>query len=487
MSNTESASCDPNAVWATVCSHIEGLAIASTLVGLNRLGVFERLQAGEFLEQDHILGSTASGYGRTALRLLYRMGFLSLEVHSERRALSSAGRSLCRALPAYEALVVEADDGVFERRLAAAELPPDQLQLVSDHRDGFRLGRLLLDIRDRAQDLGLPPALPEQLNQEIFTALRRAGWANTDRAGRWRLSEAGSWAVRMAGQYRHVLCYRPLLQQIPDLLAGTVSLAEARSDRAETHLDRIADIRFSGEVYRASCGTTVSQMVAAMPLAALSHVVDIGAGDGTMLEALYRDIAPRAPGLVAVAVEPSLEARALLKDRFAAADIPHLVLDGDVGDPTGIARLLESHGLPMSSGLATMKSVMHDRAIRRNELDPQRTSRSQNCFIGAKGNALPAALVEADLVDCLAGWRSVLGPLGMLMVEAHTAPMTLPNRPTRGLVVALDATQGYSHQYLVEAEVHLDCCREAGFRVESRPIGEAMGYPTLTCAWLQPA
>jgi hypothetical protein len=486
MGNMGYTGCDPNTVWAAVCRHIEGLAIASTLVGLHRLGVFQRLQAGDFLAPDYVLGSAVPGYGRNALRLLRRMRWLVAETGTDRVALGSAGRSLCRALSAYEALVADSDDRVFEECLAAAELPADQSRLVSDHRDGFRVARLLLETSDQARRLGSPPALPQALAEETAAALRRAGWIEATNAGRLQLSEAGLWAVRVAPQYRHVLCYRPLLQQIPDLLGGTAELAESRSDQAETHIDRLADIRFSGEVYRANCGNIVSQAIAAMPLDGLSHIVDVGAGDGTMLEALYRELAPRAPRLVAVAVEPSLDARAFLKNRFSAADIPHRVLDGDVGNPQEIARQLEAQGLPMRTGLAVMKSVMHDRTIRRMEVDPRRSPRSGNCFIGRGGSALSAAQVEADLVDCLIDWRSVLGPLGMLMVEAHTAPMTLPDGPMRGLLMALDATQGYSHQYLLEAEVHLACCREAGFRVDSRSIGEAMGYPTLTCAWLRP-
>jgi hypothetical protein len=467
---------DPEAVWARICRHIEGLSVVSTLVGMAELGAFERCRQGIAVPATAVVGSGRPGYCALALRLLVRVGWLSTEGGG--LVLTNRGAALAEALPAFQA--IHAGDSAAAYRIAA-DLPADLAALVTDYADAFQLAPLLLAMNDAArngmQSRGWPPAT----DAGAFAALRRLGWVGGSRD----LTDQGRWAVRFAVQYRHVLSYRPLLARVPALLSGADTFDPTADGGRETHINRLEDIRFSGDVYRATCGLTVSAMIAEMPLDGLPYLIDVGAGDGTMLEALYRELAPRAPDLVAVAVEPSLDAREFLAARFAEAGIPYRVLDGDVGEPIGLARRLREADIDVSRSLTAMKSVMHDRTLRRASFDTTRVSSYRTVYAGADGVAVPSAVVETDLIDCLKDWRGVLGPAGMLMVEAHTAPTDLPVLPTHGIVVALDATQGYSQQYLLEAETHLECCKEAGFSVVSRTLTGGLGFPMMTCSWLR--
>ncbi len=71
----------------------------------------------------------------------------------------------------------------------------------------------------------------------------------------------------------------------------------------------------------------------------------------------------------------------------------------------------------------------------------------------------------------------------MLLVEAHTTPAPIP-APQRAVMIAFEATHGYSHQYLLESDIHLDCCADAGFDVSWTPVEERLGYVSMTAAWL---
>jgi hypothetical protein len=347
--------------------------------------------------------------------------------------------------------------------------------------DGFSIGKLLLRLHDSMPAPALGLTLDNDVTGEEARMLQAAGL--TERGGAC-LSQRGAFAVAMAVQYRHVLCYEPLLARVPGLLAGEDVADSDQVKVEESHLDRAQDIRSSGEVYAASCAAPVSAM--ACRIAAerpFRHLVDIGAGDGTMLIALHRALLPIVPGLSVIAVEPSAVARAALRQRLAQAGITHCVIDGDVASPAQIQARLHAEKIDPRDCLLAMKSVLHDRALRLPSDAASRTGRSANQFVGPGGCLASAAWVEADLVSCLSQWRAALGPAGMLLVEAHTAPAPIP-APQRAVLIALDATHGYSHQYLLESDVHLACCADAGFDVTFTPVEQRLGFVSMTAAWL---
>ena len=86
--------------------------------------------------------------------------------------------------------------------------------------------------------------------------LARLGWVRRD-GGADRLTAAGEMAMVLARQHRYPMVYLPLLRSVPGLIFGdlpaALPVAGAVGDD-ETHLDRDLDIRFSGEVFAATCG-----------------------------------------------------------------------------------------------------------------------------------------------------------------------------------------------------------------------------------------
>ena len=458
-------------VWNATCLQIEGLALASTIAGMGAIGLFDRLLAQGDLPEPAALGEAAPGYGGIGLRLLHQLGWITLVPGNPAMVgLTEAGRVGGAEWRRYASpLTTGLEDAAGDRVVA--------------HCSGFTVMPLLLRLRDthKPADRGAGAGIV-LAEVEAALLLRHGLAAVTD--GRVSLAEAGAIAVHLSAQARHVLCYAPLLDRVPALLAGGEAVTPDTQADSETHLDRDADIQFSGDVYTTTCAREITDM--ARRIAAerpFRYLIDVGAGDGTMLVAVAQALAPLIPNLVAVGVDPSPVARGRLEQRLAATGLPYRVIDGDVGAPAVLRWTLAANGVDAGLALFMMKSVLHDRALRVSADAVAGAGRSANRFVTTDGAIASAALVEADLIACLVRWRAMVGRSGMLVVEAHTSPAPVA-LPGRGILACLDATHGYSHQYLLEAEVHRACCAEAGFAVEWDEMPPSLGYVHMSCAWL---
>ncbi len=455
--------------WRRTCLYIEGLATASTIAGLGRLGLFDRLEAGS-CPRDAAIAGLNPAYAGVGLRLLDHLSWFDRQsLDQGLLALSPSGRKEARDWRIYDE--AERPQGRPFASEATARM----------RTDGFLLAPLLLRLRDRIRTPTAGLTILPHVTGEEARRLEAAGLAESGGAC---LSQLGALAVIMAVQYRHVLSYAPLLARVFALLSGTEVADSDQLRPEEVHLDRGQDIRASGEVYEASCAASVSALARHIATERpFRYLVDIGAGDGTMLTALYRILSPLLPGLSVVAVEPSTVGRATLDTRLAQANVPHFVIAGDVADPAQIHARLRAESIDPRACLVAMKSVLHDRVLRLPVSAVTRVGRSTNPFVGPGGCLASAAWVEADLVACLSAWRAVLGEAGMLLIEAHTTSAPVP-APQRAVTISLEATHGYSHQYLLEADIHLACCADAGFDVSFTPVEERLGYVSMTAAWL---
>ncbi|MGH3165012.1 MAG: class I SAM-dependent methyltransferase, partial [Trebonia sp.] len=293
------------------------------------------------------------------------------------------------------------------------------------------------------------------------------------------------------GQYRYPMFDLPRLRRVPALIFGVPQPPPAAegpgvSDGEETHLDRELDIRFSGDIFNAVCRGPFLDI--ALPLfdrrpAARqpAMVVDTGCGDGTVLAALYDAIRSRTERgrrieehpLLMVGADPSPVAREIAASRLSAAGVPHLVLDGDIADPERLRRDLAERGLDAGNALHICKSAIHDRAYRGPDVypgsgkAPARESsppRSFGAFALPDGGAVAPARMARDLAGLFRSWLPLTREHGWLVIEAHTvAPETAADLVGQTLVTSLDATHGYSCQYLTEPEVFAWAAREGGF------------------------
>lgn len=519
-------------VWGQVCRHIDGICVGSTVAALLERGALELIASGAETAVGPLcerLGANP-GYFQVALRLLadqgwvirtgepgtagqavvltplgrdvlteladhYRYAPQLLQVAAQTDAMMS-GRA--DAAPLHRALELMAAEWRIPVRTRSARA---RLQVLA-HLDGHLIAPVMCWLSGhRPLAAGQPTPLENDALLAAFQALARQGWAGIagDAAV---LTPAGRVALAVAPQYWHPVSYLPTFRAVPDLLFGSPSGAWAQlACQSEEHLDRSLDVRFSGKVFSGHCReaflTVVLPLFDAAPVPAQPRaVVDVGCGDGSLLETLYREVRSRTVRggrladvpLLMIGAEPSLPARRLAAARLSAASVPHALIEGDIVDPGGVADALLALGIDPASALYVNKSVLHDRtydAARAGVSTAPDGPPPPSCasYSTPDGRLLSPAEVARDLAAVLWSWRDLARQHGMVVIEGHTVDSAV----TAGLIgrsvgTDLDATHGYSCQYPVEAEVLAWAARTAGYhtRQHGEPLTEQLGYASIT-------
>jgi len=486
---------EPRRVWDAVCRHTDGMAIGSTMAALWSRGALRTLAGAErtgFGKLRAGLGANA-GFLHVAIRLLADQGWVTCAGEGGTDELvitpTRAGRVVMTGLAgAYQGLPLAAEQDALapfaelaERDwdLPSAGVPPAVRHQVLSHLNGHLIAPVMFATTRRGF----------ALTGTAARILARPGWVRDG-----GFTPDGEIALKMARQYRYPMIYLPLLRAVPELIFGDPARASSGYD---THLDRDLDLRFSGDVFAATCRAPFLDI--ALPLFDRepaadqpAMVVDVGCGDGTLLQTLYEAVLNRTRRggqlgeypLLMVGADPSPVARRMTADRLSAAGIPHLVMDGDIADPAGLARELGAAGHDAGDALHVCKSAIHDRAYR--EPRPPAASPAPavlTAFARPDGTAIPASRVALNLAEQFRSWLPLARRHGWIVIEAHSAAAaTVAALIGRSPVTALDATHGYSGQYPVEPEVFAWAARAGGFtsRAHSEPAAGALGHPLLT-------
>lgn len=519
-------------VWSQICQHIDGICVGSTVAALLERGALELIAAGPaaaIAPLGERLGANP-GYFQVAVRLLADQGWVTGTgepgAADQAVAATAPGREILTELAVHyrevpRLLRVAAQTGAMMSGRAdpaplrrAVELMAAEWRVplrtrsararvqVLAHLDGHLAAPVMCWLsRHRPLAADQPTPLDNEALRAAFLALGRLGWARVaDGAG--VLTPAGRVALALAPQYWHPVSYLPTFRAAPDLLFGSPSRAWAQlAGQSEDHLDRSLDVEFSGKVFSGTCREAFLDVVLPLfdtaPLAAQPRaVVDIGCGDGSLLEALYCEVRSRtvrgerladAP-LLMIGAEPSPAARGLAAARLSAAGVPHALTEGDITEPDGVAGALLALGIDPAGALYVNKSVLHDRtydAARAGKFPPPDgpPPRSGAAYATPDGRLLSPAEVAGDLAAVLRSWRDLARRHGMVVVEGHTVDSAV----TAGLIgrsvgTDLDATHGYSCQYPVEAGVLAWAARTAGYRSRQHrePLADRLGYASMT-------
>lgn len=523
-------------VWDRVCRHCDGIAIGSTMAAFANCGALPSLTARRrrvISDLERSIGARP-GYLRVAIRLLADQGWVRISgrpgtddltvvpTPSGAVALNQFGTSYCRA-PALLAMAAEMDgilagaadaDGLREAVRGMSDrwsLPGTGQEggvasQVAGHLDGHVVAPVMTTL---TRNEVLRPGTAVYRMDDILAlggrqalalaveALRLQGWAVREGAD-VRLTPAGLAAVDFAPQYWHPVCYVALLRHVPALLFGDRRAQPAASPgTAEEHQNRELDIRFSGQVFARTCQAPFLDVV--LPLfdrsvgQQPSAVVDVGCGDGTLLTALHEAIRTRtlrgrlrgSHPLRFIGAEPSAVARAVAARRMGEAGIPGTVVAGDIADPEGLGRTLADAGISPHDALYVCKSVIHDRPYR----DPGDASLPGappgllSTFADRSGASIPGDKISASLAVLFRAWRKLAGRHGFVVIEAHaTDPVLCAAQTGRLMATSLDATHGYSCQYLVTPDVFSWAARAGGFasRAHREPGAGRAGYTPLT-------
>lgn len=491
-------------VWRQVTTQIDGIAIGPAVSALDRIGALRRIAEDPGIRAGQIVANCGCrpGYLHVILKLLAIQGWLTREgpaganmrlwLVPGAQDLPGYSRVYANSLAALRVMqslkcgyVSPEADEVWQLSARSWGWPGEDklLRRIHSHLDGHLVAGLLAALA-RQGNLPEPakadgPLAVAELAQEcgvseqwILGLLCRLGWADLGES--WDWTAAGMMAALMFPQYWYPLTYAQTFLEM-DALLGGASLGAHDETGDERHLDRGLDIRFSGEVFNRNCRDPFLAMllpVFAKPAANQPrYLVDIGCGNGALLEFAWQAAVGHSGEnlldrpLIAVGMDVNRIARAAASARLCAGRIPNLMLPGDVSDPAAVHRTLLEHGIRCDDALFLAKSVIHNRRYqpprRRTETDPG------DCdglaFVAENGDLLQTRDVEESLVDLLSAWRPVIQAHGWIVIEAHTAPATVGSANIgRSLLTVLDATHGFSRQYLLTPERFCAAAGRAG-------------------------
>ena len=521
-------------VWNQVSTHIDGIALGTTISALHERGILDEIAQQPGIRAGKIVARTncRRGYLHVMLKLLSLQGWLlrtgAIGDDMELRLTPEASE-----LPKYAHFYNHSHAGLRgAHRLASetvfppANLLPEEKELlenaargwgisstackqeyallsrVSAHLDGFvaaghltlleRL-RLLPDKADIHRQL--PVAADE--NAELLTRfLCRIGWAQHEN-GVLDWTAEGVMAALMQPQYWYPLTYLATLSRAGELLSGESTNLDRLDERGdELHVDRNLDIRFSGEVFNQTCREPFLALVLPIfnqPLTEQPiYLVDVGCGNGNLLAITWKAIVEQTQRgsrlserpLIAVGLDVNRIARETAASALTSLSIPNIVLSGDIGEPAAIKNMLDEYGISCGDCLFLTKSVIHNRRFRKPKFTVNSTEDDGGLvFVADGGELISAPEIEQSLVELLSDWRPLITKHGWIVIEAHSVSAeTGAANLGRSQITILDATHGFSNQYLMDPQRFRRAASRAGLRsVGGSATGEAeIGHVALT-------
>ncbi|MFI1869173.1 class I SAM-dependent methyltransferase [Streptomyces jumonjinensis] len=463
------AAVDREALRRTAFLYQDGVMLAASVRALDALGLLDREQPRS---------PDDNGYLRVVWRCLTAAGWLT---EGALGTWTAAGRAALRHRDRYLAA------GDFLARFDSVDpdcwaAPWDAVTragfaAAADAHGAWRSGADLTDPVTLHLDAGLAvPALLslrgtgrlDRPDGEIARLLTLLGWL--DGENRWTpWGRAGRAFVDHLGM---VGSYLPMVSRLPQLCRGEQVVVPGEG---EWHCQRQLNVQASAAAHRRyfADADPVFRDIFNAP-SPPAFIADMGCGDGSWLAHLHSMFGD---GIRYVGIDISTVALDTARGVLEAAGVRDpILLTGEIGDPDALSDRLAAHGLRMADGLHIRSFIDHDRTYLGDGPRADVPGWATGAYVAPDGSPLSAVEVETDLVAHLRRWTPHVGRHGMVVLEAHCVAPQVARRHLGALhSVAFDAYHGLSHQYPVEYQSFLRCCRLAGFE----PTGHLeRRYPT---------
>ncbi|MBV9495834.1 MAG: polyketide synthase dehydratase domain-containing protein, partial [Acidobacteria bacterium] len=498
-----------------------GLASISFFHALRERGGLALLESGPLSAEQLARELSANrGYLDVALRMLDCLEWI--RPAADGRYEATAELAHARAIPdaimdlyrfPFEAFVGGGETESIEPWLELSERRwNSEHAFLPDFLDGLLILPLLLTLqtqkrlevteRKRKGEEQAVATLSLRVEPHVRRAVERLflanGWGT--RAGKTlQLSRAGRFIVERIFITAVVASYRPMFVRAEELLFGDASAVFARdAEGHETHVERTVNVLGSGFQHD-KFFTELSDLIVrcfegddyeAQP----KYIVDMGCGDGTLLRRLYeavRDRTPRGKVLDAHPVIPvgvDYNEKALVATSRTLADIEHIAVHGDIGDPAALVETLRANGADDLHRVLHVRSFLdHDRPYRApvdREAAAQRTAQGGNVYIDREGRLIPSGEMIQSTVEHLRRWADVVNEHGIAVLEVHCLPPQVTARfRDESESFHFDGYHALSRQFLLDAPTFLACAAEAGlFCGEGRMIGfpKKLPYTRIT-------
>jgi hypothetical protein len=509
----------------TMFQHLNGLVVGPTFWAMLTKGVFRLFDSGRPVQLAEICRTFKgnSGYLNVALRLLVCLGwlkqkrgeeplfsltpqgsiavelgvnygnavrFLPISVDIDSLLWGQRNQANPEGLVAFCCLVELCERGwdMGKEEDLKRQQVSEQIRL---HLDGLLIGPIMVSLARRgglslfegnwgAVDNADTEGTRGYINAS-FELMAALGWAEWKEGG-MRLTAEGAYAESKAFMYGITVSYLRTLVQVDDLLFGNPNcLWRESTSGGETHVDRSLNVWSSGCAHR-TYFTQADSIVLDIFNRPLDEqpagVIDVGCGDGTFLKHIYELVKGNTPRgavleqhpLLMIGVDFNQAARESTEINLNMADIPHIVLFGDVNDPEAIATSLRvKHGIRMKELLGVRAFLDHDRTYFHPDNEaPMHLPVSTGAF-SSKGELIDPHKLVQNLVEHFQRWTPFISEYGLLVLELHAiSPELTAANIGKTLAMPFETIHGYTDQYPVELSVFFGAIRAAGLEADSR-------------------
>ena len=497
--------------------YAHGYVAIPVIAALDRRGAFEHLSTSGPIAREALVRryQANAGHFAAAERLLASLGWI--DDTPDGLSLTAAAAQRTHIPPDIaDLLAVSATEGLSDaaaRAQLARWLPNIAARwdgasaLLAEMLDGLVVGPVLIALCRHGSDaktsdwsrLSLAGLHPKAiaLTERIWRIL---GWGEVD--NNVLISDGiGASILERGLNLATTLSYRPMLAHIDALLFGDARTAMASVGGVEGHVDRQLNVTGSGFQHHRFFNDLVDLLRArfdgSLPAEEPEVVVDMGAGDGSLLAAIHgavRDM-PGADKRALVMVAADLNAAALAEagETLSRLTIPHRLIESKIDDPADLLVRLDAAGLGGRRTLHVRSFLDHDRGWRPPAdtamAKRRRRHRLGGVYVAPDGSAIDPADAMQALVEHLGRWTDTVGNGGLAIAEVHALPAEIVRAHIDDCEnLHFDAYHALSGQHLMEADAFLLAMAEAGLFPRA---GSLVRYPRslpftrITSAWYE--
>ena len=479
--------------------YCHGYVATPIIEAFRRHGLFELLGTGSFRRRDWLIRKVRAnaGYLTAALHALESLGWLEKDADAYRatdRADSDRFDLDLTALYAVEPrqlLLEEGQARQFGEKLEEILRRNDETDSLSAT---LAYGAIVLPLVMALQQQGAAPfgRKLQRLDARLAAAIRalfvRQQWLADDDGP---LTATGE-HILGTHVFTIALSYRPMLHAMEELLFGDHARVYRRSDAGEeTHVDRRLNVIASGlqhAGYFHDIRQKVIDIFSREPLELQPQaVVDVGCGDGSLLEQVHRAIreqslrGPHLERLPVRLVGVDYNRQALEETARTLSCIEHHTLLGDINRPDELREALEGIGVTREQRVLHIRSFLDhnisvDASQPVNEALAVLAADQPGGYLDESGGLLDTVAVLSRWQQHLRNWAECAHDSELLILEAHALPAPLVQRQLAASEnFYFDTIHNLSHQYLISAEAFVTLAASVGLFND----GPLRRYPKL--------
>ncbi|MBL0941239.1 MAG: hypothetical protein IBJ00_00685 [Alphaproteobacteria bacterium] len=499
--------------------HQDGIVVGATISALKRIGIYKVLFSNPVLTIKDIQKKfpVNISYFYVAMRCLVAQGWLTSKGKVGSKAvefqLTYSGRLVSCLLERYEELtnflylntskegqlelaevsIVNALAGFINLARNHWGLPYENfsekqkkiLDIALYHLDGLLVAPILitLKMKDILDENILRSSDPSILI--ILKLFEKLGWV-AERNSNIEFTEVSNLIFKYALHYGLTYSYLPTYACLEKLLFYESSIrTHLVPGSHETHVLRKLNVLASSAAHKNYFQDTFQMFIDIFNKEPIKEqplfIAEMGCGDGTWLVNIYKVISTltmrrnflKERPLLMIGLDYNLEAQNVARQKLKAANIPHMILFGDVRHPEKLKDLLQSeHNIDIKDGLHIRAFIDHNRTYSSPEnpgLFNHSSFLSTGVFIDESNQLIPNNYLELNFLEHFKKWLPFIEKHGLILLEAHNInPRIVHKYLGKTHAVAFDTYHGYSHQYPIDYKAFMQLIKKVGLITDTK-------------------